>query len=129
MHLSPMRVRAALMIVGVLSIVMFVVFGGRFNARPVVQIEYSTYPEVFQGMAVEIDGKPSGMLGPLGATNRTGFTVTEGRHTIRVVHPLYVSLERTVDVPANGRPVVLILDLQPTVDARGQQKTAIAFQD
>jgi hypothetical protein len=108
---------------------MFVVFGGRFAAQPVVQIEYGAYPEVFQGMSVEIDGKPSGILQPSGDAHRTGFTVTEGRHTIRVVHPLYVSLERSVDVPAGGKPVRLVLDLQPTFDTRGQMKTAIGFQE
>ena len=128
MDLNATRIRAMLVIVGVLSILMFVVFGGRFAPQPVVQIEYGAYPDVFQGMAVEIDGKPSGILQPSGDGHRTGFTVTEGRHTIRVVHPLYVSLERSVDVPA-GKPVRLVLDLQPTVDARGQMKTAIGFQD
>lgn len=30
---------------------------------------------------------------------------------------------------ADGRPVVLILDLQPTVSPRGQSRTAIEFQN
>jgi hypothetical protein len=123
------RVTAALVILGVVSILGFVVFGGRFAPRPEVQIEFGSYPEVFQGMSVEIDGKPSGILQPSGSAHRTGFTVTEGPHTIRVVHPLYVSLERRVDVPAGGKPVLLVLDLQPTVDPRGQRRTAIGFQD
>lgn len=129
MYLNAIRIRAALMVGGVLTMVMFFAFGGRFGPQPVVQIEFGAYPEVFQGMAVEIDGKPAGILRPLGALNRTGFIVKQGHHTIRIVHPLYVSAERTVDVEANGRPVLLILDLQPALNGRGKTQTAIAFQN
>jgi hypothetical protein len=106
---------------------MFFALGGHLGPQPVVQIEFGAYPEVFQGMTVEIDGKPTGTLKPLGAAHRTAFTVKPGPHTIRVIHPLYVSIERRVDVRANGGPVVLTLDLQAAVNDRGHSQTAIAF--
>jgi hypothetical protein len=124
-----MRIRAALMVSGVLVVAMFFAFGGRFGPRPVVQIEFGMYPEVFQGLTVEIDGKPAGTLRPFGAANRTGFAVKEGPHAIRVLHPKYASVERTVDVRANGRGVLLILDLQSTADPAGQLATAIGWQN
>ena len=127
MVLNAMRIRAALMIAGVLTTVMFFALGGHLGPQPVVQIEFGAYPEVFQGMTVEIDGKPAGILRPLGAAHRTGFIVKQGRHTIRIVHPLYVSAERSVDVETSERPVLLILDLQPMQNGRGRTQTAIAF--
>lgn len=129
MRLDATRMRAALMVAGVLMLAMYLAFGGRLAPRPAVQIEFGMYPEVFRGMTVEIDGKPAGTLKPLGSVHRTAFTVEEGRHTVRVVHPLYASIERDVDVRANGRPVLLILDLQPTVNERGRAQTALAFQN
>lgn len=127
MDLNPGRIRAALMIAGVLALAIFFAFGGR--PRPVIQVEFSSYPEVFQGMTVEIDGRPAGTLRPLGSSHRAQFTVTEGRHTIRVVHPMYASIERSVNVRADGSPVILILDLQASVNARGRSQTAIAFSN
>jgi hypothetical protein len=127
MYLNAIRIRAALMIAGVLTTVLYFVCGGRFGPQPVVQIEFGMYPDVFQGMTVEIDGQPVGHLRPLGAAHRNGFIVKEGHHTVRVVHPLYASIVREVDVKADGRPVLLILDLQPTVNDRGRSQTAIAF--
>jgi len=127
MYLNAIRIRAALMVGGVLALLLFFALGGRLGPRPVLQIEFGMYPEVFSGMTVEIDGKPAGTLKSLGAANRTGFVVPEGRHTVRVVHPLYASVVREVDVKANGHPVLLILDLQATVDGRGRSETAIAF--
>jgi hypothetical protein len=127
MHLNAIRIRAALLIAGALTAVMFFALGGHLGPRPVVQIEFGSYPEVFQGMTVEIDGKPAGTLKPSGAAHRSEFTVKPGRHTIRVVHPLYVSIERRVDVRAGGSPVVLVLDLQAGVNDHGQSQTAIAF--
>ena len=129
MQLDAIRTRAALMIAGVLTTIMFFAFGGHFGPQPVVQIEFGSYPEVFEGMTVEIDGKPAGILKPLGAAHRTAFTVKPGHHTIRVIHPLYVSIERVVDVRAHGGPVVLTLDLQAAVNDRGHSQTAIAFQN
>lgn len=127
MHLNAIRIRAALMIAGVLTAIVFFACGGRLGPQPVVQIEFGMYPEVFQGMTVEIDGQPVGHLKLLGAAHRNGFIVKEGRHTVRVVHPLYASIVREVNVKADGRPVILILDLQATVNDRGRSETAIAF--
>ena len=127
LQLDAIRIRAAFLIAGALTAVMFFALGGHLGPQPVVQIEFGTYPEVFQGMTVEIDGKPAGTLKPIGAAHRSVFTVKPGHHTIRVVHPLYVSVERSVDVRANGGPVLLILDLQAGVNDRGRSQTAIAF--
>jgi hypothetical protein len=130
MYLNAIRIRAALMVAGVLVTAMFFAFGGKFGPQPVVQIEFGMYPEVFQGLTVEIDGKPAGRLQMMGAANRTGFIVKEGTHTVRVVHPLYSSVERSVDVRANGRPVLLILDLQANaVASSGQLATVIGWQN
>ena len=127
MYLNAIRIRAALMLAGVLAAILYFAMGGRLGPQAVVQIEFGMYPEVFQGMTVEIDGKPVGHLRPLGSASRNGFVVKEGHHTVRVTHPLYASIVRQVDVRADGRPVLLILDLQPTVDSRGKSETAIAF--
>ena len=129
MFVNAIRIRAALMIAGALTAVLFFALGGRLGPQAVVQIEFGTYPEVFQGMTVEIDGKPAGTLKPFGAAHRSVFPVQPGRHTIRVVHPLYVSIERRVDVRAGGSPVLLILDLQAGINDHGQSQTAIAFQN
>ena len=129
MYLNAIRIRAALMVAGVLVTALYVAFGGKFGPQPVVQIEFGMYPEVFNGLTVEIDGKPAGKLQMFGAANRTGFIVKEGSHTIRVLHPMYASVERTVDVRANGRPVLLILDLQANAAASGQLATVIGWQN
>lgn len=80
MVLNAIRIRAALMIAGALALIMFFAFGGHLGPQPVLQIEFGMYPEVFQGMTVEIDGQPAGILKPFGAAHRTGFIVKEGRH-------------------------------------------------
>lgn len=129
MFLNALHIRLGLMVVGALLLGVFLAFGGRLGPRPVIQVEYGMYPEVFQGMTVEIDGQRAGTLHPFGAANRTGFVVKEGRHSVRVVHPAYASVARDVDVRADGRPVLLILDLQQNLDPRAASKTAIAWQN
>ena len=124
---NAIRNRAAAVAAAVLVLVVCLGVGGKLASRPSVQIEFGAYPEVFQGMTVEIDGKPAGTLRAMGSANRTGFEVTAGRHTVRVVHPLYASIIRSVDVSA-GRPVVLVLDLQPT-GSTGRLATAIGWQN
>jgi hypothetical protein len=124
------RIRAALMVAGVLVTALYFAFGGKLGPQPVVQIEFGMYPEVFNGLTVEIDGKPAGKLQMMGAANRTGFIVKEGTHTIRVLHPMYASVERSVDVRANGRPMLLILDLQANaIASSGQMATVIGWQN
>lgn len=124
---NAIRKRAAVVVAAVLVLAVCLGAGSRLTARPAVQIEFGAYPEVFQGMTVEIDGKSAGTLRATGSAHRTGFEVTEGRHTVRVVHPLYTSITRSVDVRA-GRPEVLILDLQPT-GSTGRLATAIGWQN
>ena len=129
MRFDAMRLRAAFMLMGVVAVaIWFMVTGGRMPPKPVVQIEFGSYPD-FQGMTVQIDGKPAGKLQTFGSATRSGFEVKEGRHVIKVVDRRYKSIARNVDVKANRTPVLLILDFQQTVDRNGRMATAIGWQN
>jgi hypothetical protein len=127
MRLDAMRIRAALMLMGVVSLVVYLIAGGPLKPKSVVTVEFGMYPDVFQGLTVEIDGEPAGTLQPFGAATRTGFEVKEGKHSIRVVHPRYSSVPRQVTATP-GQPVLLIMDMQSTMDAQGRMGMALAWQ-
>lgn len=127
MRLDAMRIRAALMLMGVVGLMVYLIAGGPLRPKPVVTVEFGMYPDVFQGLTVEIDGQPAGTLKPFGAATRTGFEVKEGRHSIRVVHPKYASVPRQVTVTP-GQPVLLIMDMQSTTDEQGRMGMALAWQ-
>src|SRR5688572_7164031 len=114
MRLDSMRIRATLMLMGVVAFGVYLMAGVPGRPKSIVQVEFGMYPDVFQGLTVEIDGEPAGTLKPFGAATRTGFEVKEGRHAIKVRHPKFASVARDVDVTANGQPVLLIMDMQST---------------
>jgi hypothetical protein len=129
MFLDAMKIRIGMILVGLVMMGVYVAYGGRFGPgdRGVIQIEYGAYPEMFAGLTVEIDGKPAGVLKSFGRSTRTVFSVKEGEHTVRVLHPNLLSEPRLVDARTT-LPVLLILDEHMAVDEHGATRQAIAFQ-
>lgn len=130
MYLSVWRMRIAAIAVGFLLFGWMVASGampGLFG-RGSIQIEYGLYPEIFEGLTVEIDGEDVGTLRRFGQARRTGFEVAAGSHEIRVLHPEMPSQSRTVEVEAGGMPSLLILDLTDCASEVGGVVSCVGFQ-
>lgn len=130
LRIDAMRTRLALMAAGALVFLMYMAAGRHLGGGHTgsILIEYGAYPREFEGCEVEIDGGVAGRLKGFGAMTRAGFQVKEGRHRVRVLRPGYASIARTVEV-ASGHPVLLVLDLQESLSAQGQQPAAICFSN
>jgi hypothetical protein len=113
MFLNAFRFRLALMGVGFVTLLFYLMMGGRIGptGEGVIQVEYGAYPEAFEGLQVAIDGKAAGELKRFGAATRTGFQVREGRHEVRVVSSRFTTRPRLVNVDG-GRTVLLVLDFE-----------------
>jgi hypothetical protein len=127
MYLNAFRIRLALMGAGILTLLVYVAMGGRLGPSNdgVVQVEFGTYPEAFEGLQVAIDGQPAGELRRLGAATRTGFQVEEGSHELRLITSRFVSRPRQVNVSA-GHTLLLVLEIGDSGSGLG--KPEVYFQ-
>ena len=117
MHLNLMHLRIASMVGGVILIGFFLISGGSFGGETIVQLDFSMYPELFEGAEVEIDGKIVGELKTYGQANRSGFEVSKGEHTIRIVHPEIDCMPAKVVLDKPGQKVRFMLDIQEFYDS------------
>ncbi len=124
MFLNVFKIRAIMVIAGIVVMIGYFAMGGSFGATNSVMIEFGMYPEEFEGCDVEIDGKVAGKLQMFGQATRTAFAVKDGRHSIRVIHPEFASDSRTITSGAGGSSVMLILDFMGERDGQA----VIGFQ-
>ena len=129
MVLNALRIRLALMAMGLVGVIVFMALGGRFGPgdKGVIQIDYSIEPRQFAGVEVVIDGQPAGTLRPFGNACRTGFEVKKGLHQVVVQSPDFNCEPRRVDVDA-GRSVLLILDVQESTAVQGAAAPMLALR-
>lgn len=127
MQLNALHIRFGLIGAGVVLLVGYLIAGGSLSSPEVIQLDFSMYPEVFEGCDVEIDGQVVGQLEPYGRTMRAGFEVKKGRHVVRVLHEEFDSVPLEVDVSKPGQKARLMLDLVEQYDD-GRIRTAIAMQ-
>jgi hypothetical protein len=122
--LNIFHVRAALAIAGLMVLIAFLASGGSFGRKNTIQIEFGMYPREFQGLQVEIDGEMVGTLERLGQATRTPFSVKDGEHTVRVLHPEYACEKGVISTGVGGSDVMLVLDFVGERDG----KPLIGFQ-
>ena len=96
MNLKFSRVRLVVGLAGLVILAAYLATGGSFGRKGSIAIEFGMNPREFDGLAVEIDGKPAGKLEAKGQGTRSTFRVSSGEHTVRVLHPTYPSVVRTV---------------------------------
>jgi hypothetical protein len=128
MQLNALHMRFGAIAGGIIVLAMFFAFGGSFGGDRVIQLDFSLYPEVFEGCQVEIDGKVVGTLEPVGQATRNGFKVRKGSHKVRVVHPELASRTAEVELEQPGEKVRFLLDIAETYDERGGSKPVITLQ-
>ena len=116
MQLNMMHLRIASMVGGVLLVGFFLLSGGSFGGETIIQLDFGMYPELFEGAKVEIDGKIVGELKSYGQANRSGFEVSKGEHTIRIVHPEIDCMPTKVVLDKAGQKARFMLDLQEFYD-------------
>jgi hypothetical protein len=90
-----------------------------------ISIDFSMYPEEFEGLEVEIDGEVVGRLEPVGQYRRNGFTVMKGTHTVRVLHPEYDCPPVEVNADNAALDVILMMDIGERYDEKGGYRTVI----
>ena len=112
MYLNSIHMRVGAIAAGVLLLAGYMMFGGSMGNEMIVQLDFSLYPELFEGSRVEIDGKLVGELKTYGQANRSGFEVNKGEHVVRIVHPEFGCEPRTVNMELPGQKTRLMLDLQ-----------------
>jgi len=127
MQLNALHMRLGAMAGGILLVTFFIVSGGTLGDRPVIQLDFSMYPEEFEGLPVEIDGKVVGKLQRYGQAMRSGFEVRKGRHTVRVVHPEFDCEPLALELDKPGEKARILIDLTERYDD-GRARTAIWLQ-
>jgi hypothetical protein len=85
MKISLPHYRFLGIMLGVTFVFVYLLMGGPLSNPSVVQLDFSMYPEDFEGLEVEIDGKVVGKLQKYGQRSVSGFEVDEGIHLVRVV--------------------------------------------
>lgn len=127
MQLNSLHMRVGAMAAGVLLAGLFVLSGGSFGGQAVIQLDFSMYPEDFEGLEVEIDGKVVGALERHGQALRSGFEVSKGEHRVRVLHPELECEPVTVHLDRPGQKARLLMEIQSRIDDRGNQIATIAL--
>lgn len=123
--------RPILLILGAgLTLGIFLLAGGKIipGSDPMIVIQWGMYPEIFEGLGVEIDGQPAGELTMMGAAYRTVFPVARGVHTLRIVHPKFESQELRVDLPLRAQAMRIMLELDDYMSPKGEAVTRIELR-
>jgi hypothetical protein len=129
MQLNAIHMRFGAIAGGIVLFFGYLMCGGSFGGDRIVQLDFSMYPELFEGLEVEIDGQVVGKLESVGQATRSGFKVGKGEHRVRVLHPEYASEPLTVVLEKPGEKARLLLDLAEVYDSdRRRSKTAIVLQ-
>lgn len=118
MYLNSPHLRFGAIAAGVLLLGGYLLLGGPLGGDRIVLLDFSMYPEVFEGCEVEIDGEVAGMLRADGRSLRTEFEVRRGEHVLRIRHPQYDSQQVTVNMESPSEKARLVLDLEERFDHR-----------
>lgn len=98
------------------------------DTRPHVVIEFGAYPEMFEGLEVEIDGKVVGSLKKTGALTRTGFPLDKGEHTIRVVSDRWPSQPFKLNAELKLQKTMLLLEIADGATADGRMTQMLVLR-
>ena len=128
MFLNSLHLRFGLLAAGAVLLAIFLLAGGSLGSPEIIQLDFSMYPEVFEGCDVEIDGRVVGRLERYGQAMRSGFEVNEGQHVVRVLHDEFGSQPIEVDITSTGQKVRLMLDIFQRYDDVGGTETVIGAQ-
>jgi len=128
MFLNALNMRLALIATGILLVGAYLLMGGSLGASPIVSIEFGTDPQQFEGLEVEIDGQVVGKLKMFGQATRSGFEVSKGIHSVRVLHPQLSCEPARVATELEGQKVMLLLEYQDTYDPRGGSKPGLILR-
>jgi hypothetical protein len=110
MQLNALHMRFAAIAAGLVIFVLVGLAGGRPDpAAGYVLIDFSSGPDIFRGLEVEIDGEVVGTLESVGGTHRNAFGVKRGTHEVRVLHPAIGCRTATVELehPTQRLPLML----------------------
>ena len=94
--------------------------------KPKISIEFGAYPDQFEGLEVEIDGKVVGKLERHAAITRSAFPVTKGEHLVRIRSDKYACAPRKVKIERNLEKQMLILNISESSGIDG--KLALELQ-
>jgi hypothetical protein len=129
MFLNSLHLRFGAMAAGVLLVGGYLLFGGTTGGEMIIQLDYSMYPEVFEGAEVEIDGNVVGELRRHGQITRSGFEVGKGSHTVRVLHPEFRCEPARIAMEMPGQKARFMLDLEERYDRQdGSSRTTISIR-
>jgi hypothetical protein len=128
MDLKFSRIRLVVGLVGLVMLAAYLAWGGSFGRTSNIAIEFGINPREFDGLAVEIDGKPAGKLRASGQETRTTFRVSKGEHTVRVLHPTYPSVVRTVTTGGADGPAFLAVGFAEMAAADGRPEIVVTFR-
>ena len=123
MFLNSWRIRLGLAAAGVIVLVMYLfATGGSLvpGSKPGILIEFGSYPQQFEGLQVEIDGQVVGELKRYGQATRTGFEVSKGEHTVRVISPNFDCTPTKVTTTLPGQKVMLLLEVDDAYSSNGR---------
>ena len=124
MQIDLRSVRVIGIMAGVITLLLYLVLGGSLSNPSVIQIDFAMYPEDFEGLDVEIDGKVVGKLQKYGQRMVSGFEVDKGVHLVRIDSPDVgcPPIKVTVD---ESEKVRLMLDYGSIVNENGRSTTII----
>lgn len=128
MFLNVFKVRLGLALAGIIVMAGYVAAGGSFGSKSTIIIEFGMYPRDLEGMQVEIDGEVAGTLQMFGRATRTAFSVKDGEHRVRILHPKLASHTETVTTGVGGRDVMLVADIFEMQGPDGKTRATIGFQ-
>ncbi len=101
---------------------------GLFSSRKAIIIEYGMLGDDAIGAEVYIDDQLAGTLAAVGAASRTGFEVSEGVHTVRVVHPDLGCEPVRVETQSSSTALYLMLDVADFYNEQtGRSEPRIVF--
>jgi hypothetical protein len=101
---------------------------GHFSDAPVVQIEFGTDADQFEGLDVLIDGQVVGKLRRSGQVTRSGFEVDRGTHHVCVQHPQYGCSPTRVMADKPGQELMLKLEYEEVPEPRGASRIRLALR-
>jgi hypothetical protein len=113
---------------GLVILAAYLATGGSIGRKGSIAIEFGLNPREFDGLAVEIDGKPAGKLQARGQETRTTFRVSSGEHTVRVLHPTYPSVVRTVTTGGGDGQALLFVGFAEMAAADGRPEIVVTFR-
>ena len=128
MQLNALHMRLGAIAAGILLVGFFIVSGGSFGDENVIQLDFSLYPEDFEGSGVEIDGELVGTLERFGQAMRSGFEVSPGEHAVRIAHPRFDCDPIRVRLERPGEKIRIMLDFESRQNPdHGRPRTMIAM--